>query len=176
MAILRKVVAKLKTPLLDVEGTWEADEAQRQAAWEMYVELVTRVSVIELKGEEGLLRESFGSLHSLFDTTREILKRYGPGVAKPHKKGQLSFGYLAVAILNRVIRPVLATWHPLLQAHESSRAPHVSPLDHERAWRDYAKLRAELDAMRKTLITFANILGDVCEVPSLIVDRPSNVR
>lgn len=172
MAKLTAVKATLKTPLIDVEGTWEADEAQRSAAWELYVEIVTRISVIELKQGEGLLREGLSSLHSLFQSTRGILKNYGPGVAKPRKKGQLSFGYLAVVVLNLLIRPVLAKWHPLLQAYEATRAPTVSPPEHERAWEHYDALRRELDKMRGPLMTFANILGDVCEVPSLIVDRP----
>ena len=31
-----------------VEGTWKPDESERNAAWEMYVELITRISVVEL--------------------------------------------------------------------------------------------------------------------------------
>ena len=38
----------------------------------MYIELVTRIAVIELRPEEGLLREALSSLYSLFDTTRKI--------------------------------------------------------------------------------------------------------
>lgn len=173
MARLTSVKATLKTPLIDVEGTWEADEAQRSAAWELYVELVTRVSVVELKNNEGLLREALSSVYSLFQTTRGILKTYGPGIARPIKKGRVSFGYLAVAVLNLVVRPVLAEWHPLLQAHEATRASGQSPLEHEKAWKHYDALREKLDEMRASLLLFANMLGAVCEVPSLIVDRPS---
>jgi hypothetical protein len=60
----------------------------------MYVELITRISVVELKPGEGLLREALSSLYTLFDTTRMILRKYGPSVAQPKGKDKLSFGYL----------------------------------------------------------------------------------
>jgi hypothetical protein len=34
-----------------VEGVWEPDEDEKKAPWEMYVELVTRISVAELGPE-----------------------------------------------------------------------------------------------------------------------------
>ncbi|MCB0540606.1 MAG: hypothetical protein KDE33_24025, partial [Bacteroidetes bacterium] len=71
---------KVNLPFLDIEGEWEVDEQQRQAAWDIYVELVTRVTVQELKEDEGLLREALTSFYSLFQTTRDILKKYGPSI------------------------------------------------------------------------------------------------
>lgn len=125
----------LKLPWIgEVAGTWEPDEDERRAAWEMYVELVTRISVVELRPDEGLLREALSSLYSVFDTTRKILRQYGPGIAQPKGQGSLSFGYLAVAILNGVLRPVLAQWHPLLLDYEATRPEGVSTTQHEQAW------------------------------------------
>ena len=66
-----------------ISGSWSPDEEERKAAWEMYVELVTRVGIQELRPEEGLLREALSSLYTLFQTTRRILYRYGPRVAAP---------------------------------------------------------------------------------------------
>jgi hypothetical protein len=31
-----------------LSGTWEPDQAERDAAWELYVELVTRIAVAQL--------------------------------------------------------------------------------------------------------------------------------
>ena len=154
-----------------IQGTWEPDESELAAAWEMYVELVTRVSVAELRPEEGLLREALTSLYSLFGTTRMILRQHGPGVAQPKGKDNLSFGYLAVTILNVVLRPVLAKWHPLLLDHESKRERSVSHVEHERQWDKYEELRKELDEVRRVLTDYSNLLGDVAEVPRLIVER-----
>src|SRR6266700_2536301 len=111
MPKLTSVTVALKLPFLgDINGTWEPDEVEQRAAWEMYVELITRVSLVELQPGEGLLHEALSSLYSLFDTTRKILREYGPAVARPKGKDNISFGYLAIAILNGVLRPVLAKW------------------------------------------------------------------
>ncbi len=172
MPKLNNIKVNLSLPYIGgVEGTWEPDESERKAAWEMYVELVTRVSVVELKSDEGLLREALSSIYALFAITREILKTAGPGVAKPKNqdKGHISFGYLAIAILNTVLRPLLAKWHPILLDYEDKRPADVSPLEHERSWAINAEIRAEIKKARLILIEYANLLAEVAEVPSLII-------
>ena len=172
MPKLTNVKVSLTLPYVGgIEGTWEPDESERNAAWEMYVELVTRISVAELKSDEGLLREALSSLYTLFDTTRKILRKYGPSVAQPKGEGKISFGYLAVAILNTVLRPVLAKWHPLLLDYESTRDSNLSPLEHERQWEKYEELQQVLNNVRSVLIEYANLLAQVAGVPSLIVER-----
>ena len=118
MARLRRpssVQVGLNLHVLQISGTWEPNEDEGKAAWELYVELVTRIAVVPLGEQEGLLREALSSLYSLFATTRDILRRYGPDVAEPKPHGQYSFGVLAVAMLNYGLRPVLARWHPALE-------------------------------------------------------------
>lgn len=172
MAKLTSVKVSLKLPYIGgVEGVWKPDESERNAAWEMYVELITRISVAELKPGEGLLREALSSLYTLFDTTRIILRKYGPSVAQPRGKDKLSFGYLAVAILNAVLRPVLAKWHPLLLDYESTKESSVSPLEHERQWDKNEELRGVLNDVRGVLIEYANLLAQVIDIPSLIIQR-----
>ena len=172
MATLKSIKVSLKLPYIGgVEGTWEPDERERNAAWELYVELVTRIAVAELQPHEGLLREALSSLYSLFGTTRTILRTYGPGIAQPKGKDNISFGYLAVTILNVSLRPVLATWHPLLLDYEHTKEASVSPLEHERRWEKHEELRQVLNEVRGVLIDYANLLAQVADVPSLIVDR-----
>ena len=154
-----------------VEGTWEPDENERDAAWEMYVELITRISVVELKSDEGLLREALSSLYTLFGTTRTILRKYGPSIAQPKGEDNLSFGYLAVVILNVVLRPVLAKWHPMLLDYESTRNGSVSPLEHEREWDKHDELRQVLNDVRGILIEYTDLLAQVAEVPPLTIQR-----
>jgi hypothetical protein len=159
----------LKIPFVgDIEGTWVPDENEKHAAWEMYIELITRISVVELKSDEGLLREALSSLYALFDITRKILRQYGPKIAQPKGGGGLSFGYLAVNILNGAIRPVLAKWHPTLLAYEQNRPAQLAIPEYERQWQYNQELRQTLNGTRAILVEYANLLADVAGVPSLI--------
>ncbi len=168
---LTKIAVNFKIPTFGIEGTWEPDESEREAAWEMYVELVTRISVAELRSDEGLLREALSSLYSFFDTTRKILREHGPSVAQMGEGNSLSFGYLAVTVLNIVLRPVLAKWHPILLDYENTKEGSVSPSEHERKWDKHEELREVLNGVRIVLIKYANLLAQVADVPSLIVER-----
>ncbi len=165
---LRRVSVSAKLPFLEIGGEWEPDDAEQEAAWEMYIELITRTSVVELAPGEGILREALNSLYSLFATTRDILRRYGPSIAQSSKKDSLSFGHIAVAVLNGVLRPVLAKWHPRLQAYESTRPEGRSIVEHEREWPEEAELRAALDTTRLQLRAYAALLGEVTGAPNLI--------
>lgn len=170
MPKLTSVKVSLQLPYIGgIEGTWQPDETEQRAAWEMYVELITRISVVELRPDEGLLREALSSLYTLFNTTRQILREHGPSVARPKSKSDLSFGYLAVAILNTVLRPVLAKWHPLLLDYENTKPSSISSVEHERHWAYSDQLRQVLNDVRGTLIDYAKILAQVAGVPSLIV-------
>ena len=160
---LKSVIVKLPW----IEGELVADEAQQRAAWEMYVELVTRIAVQPLGPDEGLVREALSSLYALFGETRRILRQYGPDIAIPEKKKLLSFGQLAVDVLNHGLRPFLARWHPLLHAWESTRPPSVPVRDHERAWPREPELRSALEDTRRQLQAYADILAEICGVPSL---------
>ena len=172
MPKLNNFTVKLNIPYIGgIEGNWEPDEDEKRAAWEMYVELVTRISVVELKPNEGILREALTSLYSIFDTTRKILRSYGPSVAKPKGDGELSFGFIAIAILNGVLRPILAKWHPLLLDYESKRENSESPFEHEKKWDKNEELRAILNEARITLIDYADLLAEVAEIPSLIFQK-----
>lgn len=158
-----------------IGGTWKPKDDERKAAWEMYVELITRVSVADLADDEGLLREALTSLYSLFGTTREILRKYGPDVARPAKGSDVSFGRLSVGLLNGCLRPLLSAWHPRLSDYENRRPPEVSPVDWERRWTEAPKLREELAEVRSVATRYAEILGEVCDAPDLLdaVDRDS---
>ena len=152
-----------------LQGLWEPDEGEKTAAWEMYVELITRVSVVQLGPDEGLLREALASLYSLFGTTRSILREHGPGVAQAKGGGDYSFGLIAVVILNQVLRPLLAEWHPRLCDYEGARPPARSRTDHERAWEHGRELRDILEDVRDALAEYAELLARVAGVPSLQV-------
>ena len=166
---LRSLKVGLRLGVFEIGGEWAPDDAEVRAAWEMYVELVTRISVAELKPGEGLLREALTSLYSLFGTTRDILRRYGPAIAKGKHGGTLSFGYIAIAVLNGALRPLLARWHPLLGTYEAQRSPSTPVVAHEAAWERSVELRDELNRVRLVLLDYATLLAEAVGAPSLLL-------
>lgn len=70
----------LNLGVLNVQGTWKPNQVERLASWDLYVELITRIAVAPLQPSEGLMREALTSLHSLFGSTRDVLRRHGPEV------------------------------------------------------------------------------------------------
>lgn len=169
LARLVEVNVALELPYLGrIAGVWKPDEEEQNAAWELYIELMTRVSVAELSPHEGLLRESLSSLYGIFTTTRQILRTHGPTVARPKQGSDLSFGYLAINVLNFVLRPVLAKWHPLLLDYEHRQAESVSPLQHEAAWEHAEELRQALSQTRVILLEYTKLLAQISQVPTPI--------
>jgi hypothetical protein len=155
----RLTKVKIKIPWVG-EAEWTADPKERRAAWSLYVELVTRVAVQVLPQDQGSLREALSSLYSLFNSTREILKEAGPDIGA----STASVGGIAIAVLNRGIRPFLSQWHPALLDWESQKEKGVSPGDHERKWSKYAQLRSELDKLRLNLNSYAEGLATIAGV------------
>lgn len=86
---------------LEVEFSPSADD--QEAAWEMYVELVTRIVTQELEINTGDELTALESVYSLFESTRTILKEKG-------RQAQ-SFSKIAAIILNQIVRPFTAKWH-----------------------------------------------------------------
>lgn len=170
------VSVKLNLHFLEISGTWKPNDSERKAAWELYVEIVTRVAAVPLSPESGLLREALTSLHSVFQTTRDILRRYGPAVAEPKPDGQYNFGFLAVALLNFGIRPLLNRWHPSLADWEELRPIDRPRSEHERRWDANSALRAELAETRELLMSYAGALAKACGVPDLTPAIPPSSR
>ncbi|MEM6452255.1 MAG: hypothetical protein AAF703_18325 [Cyanobacteria bacterium P01_D01_bin.105] len=159
-AKLKKVSVKLPFGIGGAE--WEADITERKAAWSLYIELITRIAVQDLAQHYGLLRESLDSLYSLFGITRQILKEAGPEVGVSSK----SVGGIAIAVLNRGLRPFLARWHPELQAWEAERPDNVSPKEHEKKWVEEPCLRNELQVLNEALEQYALALAEIADVKS----------
>ena len=166
MPHLVNVKLDLKVPGIGgIQGTWEPDESEIRAAWELYVEMVTRTPLGMFSIKESPTRESLNSIYSLFETTRAILRSYGPSVARPRGGRELSFGYLAVSMLNLVLRPLLTEWHPRLQAWEG-----MNPDGHEKDWPDRSKFFEALNNIRQQLDQYAGLFAEVAGVPELLTE------
>lgn len=172
---LDSIEMDLNLVFFKIKGVWKPDEQERKAAWELYVELITRITVVELREGEGILREALNSLHSLFPTTREVLRKYGSTVAIPHKGAGYSLGRLAVNMLNFELRPILAKWHPLLLDFENRREKDVSIKTHEDSWELNSELRKELNDSRIVLIEYSKYLALAAGIEPILDERPEGL-
>lgn len=132
---------KIKSQFLEVD--LKLNDADRDAAWEMYIELVTRITTQNLEDNQGCEKAALSSIHTIFGLTREVLKKY--------KKNCLEFSKIAVVILNQKIRPFTAKWHKI--SEEEGFNKENSEL-----------FRKELKELQKTLINYTKLLGDLAGV------------
>lgn len=154
----------LKLGVLSISGTWKPSQRERRAAWELYVELITCAGVGPIESGVGLAGEAMNGLYSLFGTTREILRRYGPTIAQPQNGHEHSFGELAVLFLNFELRPLFVRWYPLLDRWEATRLPDTSKTEHQAQWQHAGQLREELEQTRGRLKVYADLLAEVAGV------------
>lgn len=157
-AVLKKVSVSLPFGLGSAE--WESDPTERFAAWELYVELVTRIAVQPFDLQYGGLREALNSLYRVFPSTREILRAAGPNIgASPD-----SVGGIAIAVLNIGVRPFLAKWHNRLSDWEAVKPADKSAREHERDWQYGDTMKQELIALQADLSKYADALAKIAEV------------
>src|SRR5512134_2304422 len=93
---------KIKTPFLEMQ--WEPKDEDKTAAWELYIELITRSATQGLDPEEGDEAAALESIYQLFPLTRETIKRNG--------RNCINFTRITVVVLNQTVRPFTARWHP----------------------------------------------------------------
>ena len=134
---------KIRTPFLEMD--WQPKDEDKTAAWELYVELITRAATQGLDPDEGDEAEALDSVHRLFPLTRETIKRNG--------RYCINFTRIVV-VLNQIVRPFTAKWHPRVLA---------GPLD-AAARRQF---RAELSALQKDLRNYTRLLADMADVEDL---------
>lgn len=120
--------------------------ADEKAAWEMYVEIITRVLSRTLIFEVGDERTALQSVYSLFQTTRNLLKLYG-------REGQ-TFAKLAVIILNQIIRPFTTKWHNNF----------IDGFISEEQRKDF---RNELNILQNELKKYARALAEIANVEDI---------
>ncbi len=130
---------KISAPFLEME--WNPRESDKDAAWEMYVELITRIITQPLPEEKGDEQAALKSIYSLFPLTRDILKKHG--------RDAQEFAKLAIIVLNQIIRPFTTKWHKL--------ALDGAFEDEERR----KEFRKELEELQNKLIIYAKMLADM---------------
>ncbi|MCH8804849.1 MAG: hypothetical protein IH986_02020 [Planctomycetes bacterium] len=126
---------------------WKPSDFDKNAAWELYVELLTRVSTQNLQPEHGDEKTALDSIFALFALTRETLKNQGRHCNE--------FAKIAIVVLNQVVRPFTAKWH------KESLAGAFSDEARCREFRD------ELSQLQQQLRRYTVALADMADVEDL---------
>ena len=137
----------LKINLGFMESEWEPQDPDRNAAWELYIELLTRIATQPLPMDRGDEETALESVHSLFSLTRDILKRHG--------KYTTQFAKVAIPVLNQTIRPFTAKWH---------RISLAGGLKNQESQKEF---RRELETLQTALRRYTTALADMAGVEDL---------
>ncbi|MCQ2211553.1 MAG: hypothetical protein MJZ34_14825 [Paludibacteraceae bacterium] len=121
---------------------WDAE-----AAWILYVELLTRITTQPLLEETGIEKSALDSVYSIFKTSRDVLKNYG--------KNAKSFSRVAILVLNKILRPFTSKWHLLSEN---------GIFEDENKCLEF---RSELEDLRLKLTRYAKLLAEMAEVDDL---------
>ena len=121
--------------------------ADRDAAWELYIEMLTRIVTQSLPAESGDEKTALDSIHALFALTREILRRHG--------RGTIQFTKVAVPVLNQIVRPFTAKWH------KQSLAGAFDDDDKRK------EFRQELEGLQAELRNYNRMLAEIASVEDL---------
>ncbi|MYA56675.1 hypothetical protein F4X88_10300 [Candidatus Poribacteria bacterium] len=143
---------KITPPFLQME--WTPKAADKNAAWALYIELLTRITAQPLPVEYGDEKTALDSVYSLFVTTREVIREYGPEC--------INFTKIAIVVLNQVVRPFTAKWH---------RKSLAGDLEDET---ERAVFRQELTALQEELRKYSRMLADIAEVEDLTEIEDTN--
>ena len=145
-------LSNLKINLGFLEGEFKPSDPDRAAAWELYVELLTRVTTQSLAPEDGDEKSALDSVYAVFPLTREILRRQGSGSGE--------FAKLAIPVLNQIIRPFTAKWH------RNSLAGAFNDASQCQAF------RSELGMLQIDLRNYTRALAAMAEVEDLTALEP----
>lgn len=137
----------LKINLHFLEMEWAPQEADKNAAWELYIEMLTRITTQYLEPAHGDEKSALDSIHILFSLTRDIIKRNG--------RDCIAFTKVAVSVLNQVIRPFTAKWH------KESLAGAFSDV------KKCGVFRTELASLQNSLRKYTSMLANLAGVEDL---------
>ena len=132
---------KVRLNLKAIQFGVSFQEADKDAAWDLYVEMLTRIVTQPLPLESGDEQAALESVYSLAPATRDILRHHG--------RASIQFSKVAVPVLNQIIRPFTTKWHRESSAgsfkHESKRMQFCEELlSLQMEQRNYNRMLAEI--------------------------------
>ncbi len=138
---------KVSAPFLEME--WNPADPDKDAAWELYIELLTRITTQPLSLEDGDEETALQSVYSLFDLTRTIIKSHGRDCRE--------FTKIAIIVLNQIVRPFTANWHKA-SVNGELKNPDICK-----------EFRGELNVLQEKLRVYTKMLSEMAGVEDLTV-------
>lgn len=139
---------KIENPGIDDQLSdefWAPTDADRALAWDVYVELQTRIAVQTLRDDEGDDTTALTSIYKLFPLSRESMRRHGVECANT--------GVLLTAFLNQKVRNFTAQWHKRSVEERWSKKPGTKHPEFRAALKN---LQPELKQLARALSQLAD--------------------
>ena len=163
----------------------ELSEEDRQCAWELYCELVSRVSLMGKEDKRGELvftgeiyDQSLDSLYGFFREARALMRRYPVGrVAAGGAQDHL--GFFIAALLEVVIRPFLEKWQASYRhwwEHECQRLPHASPFERQTGYPELQEMLEDWRGVRRFCRSAAKELTERFDLPDVMALEPPQLK
>lgn len=135
-------MTELKITTSFLEMNWNPQTADQDAAWELYIELLTRITTQSIDDDYGDEESALISIKSIFNLTRDIIKKY--------KRDCIEFTKIAIVVLNQVIRPFTTRWHKISLKGFTDE--------------DRIRFRQELKDLQNILNRYTKMLGEMAGV------------
>ncbi len=139
-------MTSLKISLKFLEMEWKPGDSDKDAAWELYIELLTRITTQPLPSNHGDEKTALDSIYSLFGLTRTIIKSH---------RDCIEFTKIAIIVLNQIVRPFTAKWHKISTKEGFTNSNTCK------------EFREELIQLQKQLCIYKRMLADMAGVEDL---------
>lgn len=140
-------LTKIRLNLAVINSEISFQQADKDAAWELYIEMLTRIVTQPLPSDVGDEKTALDSVYALFAITREILRRRG--------RRTIQFSKIAIPALNQIVRPFTAKWH------KESLAGAFEDETKRKEFRD------ELEILQNELRNYNSLLAEIAGVEDL---------
>ncbi len=140
-------LTKIRLNLGVINSEISFQQADKDAAWELYIEMLTRIVTQPLPSDAGDETTALDSIYALFAITREILRRHG--------RETIQFSKIAIPVLNQIVRPFTAKWH------KESLAGAFENETNRKEFRD------ELEILQSELRNYNSLLAEIADVEDL---------
>jgi len=151
--------------------SFAATKRDRELAWKLYVQLITRKAALPFDRDYDVVLVIHESLYQLFPATRDLLL----DIADSENTMRSEVPVIMERILNGRIRPYLTRWHSDFAAWEQTNAltdtvTENSPRERQRGFPEYDALVADLETLNDELSEFAT------ELRAIAVGRDSTLQ